>query len=55
MIDNDFIVNIDDKDFNNKLEFAMLASIGSSAYRNDRDRPYPKQITVSGGKQKCAD
>lgn len=46
---SDFLINADDKDFNQKLEFAMLATTGSSVYRNDRERPYSGQSQTDHG------
>lgn len=39
----------DDKDFENKLNFALSTDGSSSDYRNDKDRPYNGQPWTDGG------
>lgn len=42
-------VDIDSENFDKELEFELIAINGSSAYRNDRDRPYNGQPWTDNG------
>lgn len=42
-------VDMGDPEFQNKLEFELLAVDGTSVYRNDRERPYDGQPWTENG------
>lgn len=45
------ILDPDSENFENELEFEMLATGGSSVYRNDRERPYNGQSWTDDGER----
>jgi hypothetical protein len=51
MLDEDTLIDMSDPNFGEKLEFAMVAIIGSSTYRNDRERPYNGQSHTDHGER----
>jgi hypothetical protein len=50
-MENDFVLDMNDEDLQKKLEFASVAATGSSAYRNDRERPYNGQPQTDHGER----
>ena len=50
-MDNDFVLDMNDENLVNKLKFAMVAAGGSSAYRNDQERPYNGQPQTDHGER----
>ena len=48
-LDEDTVIDATDPAFGKKLEFAFMATEGSSAYRNDRQRPYNGQPHTDDG------
>lgn len=48
-LDEDTLLDIEDPDLSHKLSFALKAVQGSTAYRNDRERPYNGQPWTDNG------